>query len=298
MKTKSGGLLFIGLTGFLFAVNAIVARYSVGHGPPILLGLLRWGGVALVLVAVNWRVLLRYRASVRREWIQIFVLGVLGMTLNGTLPYIGAQTTTATNLSLIAGLSPVMVAVAGRFVLGERASRWQPVGILVAVLGVAVIALRGDLSAAAGLGVSIGDLFVVLASIAWTGYCIMLKLWPSDLPPFARLGLIALGGTAALAPPAVLEWLWLPGWGVDLQFMAAAGVAVLLPGILAFALHAYTTREFGASYASMSIYTVPVFAIAMAVIGLGEELHLFHVTAGVLILVGVWLATLPPKEIA
>jgi drug/metabolite transporter (DMT)-like permease len=65
--------------------------------------------------------------------------------------------------------------------------------------------------------------------------------------------------------------------------------------VLAFTLYQYCVKAAGASVTAMFLYFMPAYGIVMAVLLLGEELHLYHAVGFVLILGGVVLASRPAR---
>lgn len=291
MKTNSGGLAFISVTALFFAVNSTISAASRDFGSPLLLGLLRWTMVTLVLVVATWPTLRRYRAALAAEWKGYAVLGLMGMAINGTFPYIAGQTTTATNIGLVASLAPLMTVAASAIALKERLRPVQIAGILLGIVGVGVIAVQGDLAAVAALALHTGDLFVVGACIAWAAYSVGLRLYKTQLPPFARLAVIGAFGALWLVPAAAIEQFAGAPPPVGPGLLVYAAIAALIPGVGGFVTHAYTTRTAGASRAALSVYLMPVFSVLLGVSLLGESFHGYHLAGGLTIMLGVWMAS-------
>jgi drug/metabolite transporter (DMT)-like permease len=291
MKQNAGGLAFISFTALLLAVNTTVSAGSRGYDSPFLLGLLRWAGVAVILAAATWPTLVRNRAELAAQWKSYAVLGLLGMTINGTFPYIAGLTTSGTNIGLIASLAPLMTIVASAIALKERLGAVQLAGVALGIIGVVMIAVRGDMAALATLSLHTGDLFVVVASIGWASYSVGLKLVPTTLPPLPRLAVIAAWGTLWLVPPTLWEQFGGTPRPLDAGLLGFAVIAALIPGIAGFLSHAYTTRTAGASRAALSIYVMPVFSTLLGVVLLGEAVRPYHFAGGLTILLGVWIAS-------
>jgi uncharacterized membrane protein len=110
-------LLFIAPA--FFATNMLTARAMADHVPPVALAFGRWSATLAILLVFVGPTLWRERQVLRAEWRHFLTLGALGMGVCGVFVYIGADTTTATNIGLIYATSPIMItAIAWRF-LGE-----------------------------------------------------------------------------------------------------------------------------------------------------------------------------------
>ena len=76
--------------------------------------------------------------------VSMLLLGALGMWICGAWVYIGAQSTSATNIALIYTLSPVFIALVSTFWLRERLGLTQWLGIALAFVGLVHVVIRGQ----------------------------------------------------------------------------------------------------------------------------------------------------------
>jgi drug/metabolite transporter (DMT)-like permease len=111
-------LVFI--TPALWSVNYLVGRTAPGVVAPHMLALLRWSLAGLILLAFAWPELLAKRSLVLKNAWHYVVFGALGMWICGAWVYLGARSTSATNIALIYALSPVFIALVSSFLLRER----------------------------------------------------------------------------------------------------------------------------------------------------------------------------------
>ena len=79
-----------------------------------------------------------------------------------------------------------------------------------------------------------------------------------------------------------------------LTVRAAGGILflALVAGVGAYAVYAWVVARLGAARASMAMYLVPVYAMAMGALLLGEHLRPYHGAAILLVFGGVGLATI------
>ena len=290
-------LLFI--TPALWSVNYLVGRLAPGTVAPHMLALLRWSLAGLVLAAFAWPELLAKRAAWFKHGWHHLVFGALGMWICGAWVYIGARSTSATNIALIYALSPVFIALLSRVWLQERLGRLQWLGITLAFSGLIHVVIKGQWTALAQVHMVAGDLWILGATVSWTLYSIFLKRWPSDFSPIARLVLIITGGVLLLLPLTLLEALsGLPmtqtvwGWKT-LALVVAAG---LIPGAGAYLAYATLQKLLGAARAGLTLYLSPLFAAAVAYWFLGEPIDAHHVAGAAVILPGIYLASRPESK--
>lgn len=275
----------------MFAANMLVARAVEGHVPPVALAFWRWAGVFLLLAPVTLRPLWQARAAALREWRDLLVLGALGMGVCGAFVYIGAATTTATNIGLIYAASPVLIVLLAARLGGERLAWRQVAGVVLSLAGVLALILRGDPDVLLHLAFVPGDLWIATAAASWAIYVVLLRYRPTALEPNLRLAAIALAGLIVLAPFHLAEALAGDVPKPDLVTIGAMAIVAIVPGWGAYTGYARLQRTLGPGVASLVMYLSPLWTAALAWLLLGERLAAYHVVGAVLVLAGVFLAT-------
>ena len=285
-------LLFI--TPLLWSVNYLVGRMAPGVIAPHMLALLRWSLAGLVLLAFAWPELLAKRTSLLKNAWHYLVFGALGMWICGAWVYIGARSTSATNIALIYALSPVFIALISTLWLRERLGLLQWLGIALAFTGLVHVVIKGQWSALAQVKLVAGDLWIMGATVSWTMYSIFQKRWPTDFSPLARLVLIITGGVLVLLPLTAIEaasglpmtqTLW--GWKTVILVVAAG----LIPGAAAYLAYATLQKTLGAARAGLTLYLGPLYAAVTAFVVLGESIEGYHALGAAVILPGIYLAS-------
>jgi drug/metabolite transporter (DMT)-like permease len=285
-------LLF--MTPALWSVNYLVGRLAPGLIAPHMLALLRWSLAGLVLAVFAWPELVAKKSSLLKNSWHFMVLGALGMWICGVWVYIGARSTSATNIALIYTLSPVFIALVSTVWLRERLGLMQWLGIALAFVGLVHVVIRGRWVALAEVRLVAGDLWILGATVSWTLYSIFLKRWPSDFSPMARLVLIISAGVLLLVPLTVLEALsGLPmtqtiwGW----RTVALALAAALVPGAGAYLAYATLQKALGAARAGLTLYLSPLYVAVTAFLVLGEPMYFYHLVGAAAMLPGIYLAS-------
>ena len=278
-----------------WGVNYLVARSAAGTVAPHALACARWFLAGLFLSTLTWREIAANPAALKREWKNFLGLGALGMWICGSFVYIGARTTTATNIGLLYAISPVLITVFSVLVLKERIGPVQIAGTALALAGFIHVVLKGNWLALSGVQLVAGDLWILAATVAWSAYTIILRAQPSAFRAMARLTLICVGGVVILLPLAVIEAVWFmpsqDSWTVAGYVLLVA----LLPGFGAYLAYSFMLGELGAARVGVVLYLGPIYAAAMAWVGLGEPVLGFHWIGAALILTGIYLATRPAR---
>jgi drug/metabolite transporter (DMT)-like permease len=293
VRARQLAQVLVFVTPALWSVNYLVARWAPGVIAPHALALGRWIVAALVLGAFCATELRGRRDAIRQEWLQLLVLGALGMWVCGAFVYIGGRSTSAVNIGLLYAASPVLIALASALWLRERLGPKQLLGVVLALAGVLHILLHGDWPALLALRINPGDAWVAGAVLCWTVYSLLLRAWPSRFGPLARLTLIACAGIVVLLPFTL--WEALAWWPTELSWRALALVlaAALLPGAGAYGAYSIMQRELGAARVGVVMYLGPMYSAVLAWLVLGERIEGFHLLGACLILPGIYLSTRP-----
>ena len=259
-----------------------------------MLALLRWSLAGLVLAVFAWPELRAKRALLARYAWHYLVLGGLGMWMCGAWVYIGARSTTATNIALIYALSPVFIALASALWLREQLGKLQWLGIALALTGLVHVVIKGQWGQLSQVQFVVGDVWILGCTIAWTLYCLLLKRWPSDLSSLARLVLIIAGGVLLLLPLALVELasgLPMTHTVWDAKTAALVVAVALMPGAGAYLAYATVQKQLGAARASLTLYLGPLYAALAAWAVLGEPIRAYHLVGAAVILPAIYLAS-------
>ncbi|MCZ8395989.1 DMT family transporter [Achromobacter ruhlandii] len=278
----------------LFASNMVAARWAHDAAlPPVFLALGRWLIAFLILLPLAAPALLRHRQALWRGLPTLLPLAVLGMGVAVAPQYIGAQSTSATNIAPIFSCSPILVALLEAVIWRKPLSPLRAAGLALALGGVLVVLTRGDAWALARLAFGQGDLWVLLAATGWALYTVLQKrLAQPAVPDGARLAAMMLGGAIALAPFAGIEAATgaTPPWS-DPRLAAVLLFLAVVPSLGAYYVYGRLISRAGPATAGLSMFLVPVYAALLAWPLLGEAPQLFHAYGFVMILLGVKLAS-------
>ncbi len=294
---KTNWLAYTGLilTPLFWAGNAVVARGVVDIIPPTSLAFWRWVIALLVILPFGLAGVRREWPIVRDYWGSMLVLALFSVTAFNTLLYLAATSTTAINIALINSTIPIMVALLAWLLVAERTRPIQILGIAVALAGMLVVIGEGSLAHLIGLSSAFGDLLMVAAVGSWGIFSVLLRRQSVPLTSLTFLTVQIFLGTIMLAPIYLADLIWFSGGFQP----APSAIPTLLyvaifPGILAYAFWNYGVLRVGPAKSAMFMYLTPVFASVLAWLFLGEQLGVYHLAGGSLILVGLYLTTRNP----
>lgn len=275
----------------LWAGNAIVGRLVREAVPPMTLNLLRWA-IALLILLPMARAAFRPGSGVLTNWRRYALLGLVGIGMYNSLQYLALQSSTPINVTLVASGMPVWMMLVGRLFFGVPVRPWQVGGAALSILGVLVVLCRGDVHQLLALRLVAGDVYMILATIAWSFYSWML-LQPKDAP-FLRADWAAFLATQVAyglmwsALFTGVEWtldapaiVWSGKLAAALLFVAAG------PAVLAYALWGAGIGRAGPGIGAFFVNLTPLFAALLSSAFLGELPHAYHALAFALIVAGI-----------
>lgn len=239
------------------------------------------GMVVLVLV------LRRSRQPLPRDvtsWRHFAVMGVLQTAVPFSLLAWGEQHVSSALAAVLNASTPLFAALFVFVLLRERLRPFQLVGLVLGFVGVAVAAgLGGADLARSSLG---GEAAAVAAAACYGLAFAYAQRHLVTTPPLVAASGQLIVGTAVLLPVAVATSLQR---GVHVTPTRVA--AVVLLGVfgtgIAFVLNYRSINDLGPTRASMVTYLVPVVAVTVGVVFLGEAFQLRLVAGGVLTVLGI-----------
>lgn len=241
------------------------------------------------LVFVPIALALRVRAPRGKEWGVVAAAGVLLFAADYGLIYWGEQRLDSGLTAVLFAILPLSTAIlAHLYVPGERLSARKLVGILVAILGVAVL-FAGNLRLDASLAVPM--LAIVGSTLFAAGASVITKRHGHDLHPAAlNAGAMILGGIVlAGVSIATGDGYSIPtsrGPWLAIAYLALAG------SVVTFLIYFWLMKTWSATSLSFVSVSTPVTALALGALVRGEALGLSVIAGTALIIAGVAIAVL------
>lgn len=258
----------------------------------------RWAVAGLILLPFVWKPMLQQKAAFKQHVWLVVALGIFGVTGFNTLVYLGLQTTTATNGVLMQSVNPIFIIALSSLLLGEFATKRQWLGIALSLLGVLIILIQGQLSHLLKLDFHSGDLIILLAVLDWGLYTVLLRKLPNELKGLPILGYsIAIGVLGIL--PLYLYEIFMTSRSMPLNWISVSSVlyVAIFPSVLSYLFWNHGTQRIGANRAGQFAHVVPISGILIAVLLLGEQLHLYHLLGIILVAAGIVLANYRQKTV-
>lgn len=287
--TDSAYLLLI-LAVLFWAGNFIVGRAVRADIPPIALAFYRWvvatslvSIFALRHVKVDWPVIKENKGI-------LLFLSITGIASFNTLVYLGLQQTVAINAFLLQSMIPVIIVMLCFIIYREKLTFMQIGGVLVSLAGVFTIISKGDPDLLLKLTLNKGDLLVFVAVVAYGLYSVGLRKRPA-IHPMSFIFVTFLTGLVCLIPLYVYEHRFVQQITFNGPTLLAISYVGVLPSIMSYLCYNRGVEMVGPAKAGMFIHLMPVFGSIMAILFLGETMHLFHLVGIGCIATGIYLTT-------
>ena len=281
------GVLAAVLSSALGGTSIGATRYLVNAIDSFAIGSFRFGIGLVLLLPVA--LLQGGRWPARRDWPAVAGLGVLffapfPLLFNASLIF-----TTAARGALALSTLPLLTMVVGAALGSEALTARKSLGVVIAMLGVAIALLSGLTSAPAGAWR--GDLLMVGAALCMAVYSIWSKpfIARSGPIPFTTMAmgvgaacLIVMscwrGSFAPVADFGIPQWL-------AVTYLGAFGSA------LTFYLWAFALARTTPTRVAISVTVNPVAASLVGAVLLHEPLSWNLVGGIVTVFIGIWIAT-------
>jgi len=281
------------LPSLFWAGNAVIARAVAGDMPPLALSFWRWMLAFLILAPfglprVRWDV-------VRTRWRVLALLALTSVTAYNTLLYFAVQTTTAINATLVGCTMPIIIVGLSWVWLGERLGAQKLAGVVISLIGVLVVIAHGNLGMLVTMDLGRGDLIMMIATVSWAVYSILLRKYPIAMDPIGVLTVLVGIGLLFMVPLYVADLAMGHRFALSSGNVAAIAYVAVFPSVLAYYFWNKGVAALGPSIAGQYTYAVPPFAAVLAMLFLGEAFRWYHGLGMGLIFFGIWLttATLP-----
>lgn len=280
------------LMALIWGINYSVIKYGTSAMPPVAFNGVRvaLAALALLVIALVWG----GPAPQRRDVLALLALGVLGNGIYQFLFAEGIARTRAGEAALVVGGSPALIALLGRAAGVETTTRRGIIGIALSIFGVGLIVLtRANVGSGPHGGSLLGDLLVLIASICWAVYTILLVPYTKRLSGFWVIALSMLGGSIVLGAVGARA-IAAVDWGAVSPSVWGAMVYGGLGGlVIAYILWYRGVKVLGPTRTALFANLQPFIALMFAWMTLDEIPTTWQLIGAVTIVGGVVLTRIP-----
>jgi drug/metabolite transporter (DMT)-like permease len=275
----------LAITVLTWATPFPAIRVGLESYSPWALALLRLGSAAVILGIVG--AIVRPRLPSGLQWGRVVLSGLLGQTLYQGLLMTGEVSVPGGTASVLIATAPIFSVLAAAVVLRERiGKRWK--GFLVAFGGAALVGVS------LGVGGGVAALIVLAAAVCQGLSHVVIK------PLSEQVG--ALSATMwSMFAGVILGLPALPALVSESHHASASSLlAAVFMGVVASALGYLVWSDALArtsvASSTVALYLVPVFAMGLSWVWLGERPTILAVAGGAIAIAGVVIVRRTPVE--
>ena len=298
--TRVDGLLV--LMVFIWGANFSVIKRAFEEMPPQPFNALRMviaSVVFLAAIAIARRlarrgdtvssVLHTPNQLTTRDRIDLVWLGLVGHFGYQFFFVGGVSLTSASNAALIVGATPAVLAVVSALMGRERISRLHWAGAAISALGIYLVVGHG---ASFGGTTLRGDLLVICSVACWVTFTLGAASLIKRHSPLYVTGMTMVFGGIPYVVMALPQILRVPWADVSTWTLSALVLSALLALNLAYVIWYMGVQRLGPARTSIYSNGVPIVAMAVATVWLGEPLTGTKVAGAAAVLSGVLLTRL------
>lgn len=278
----------------MFYAGNILTGKAINELPPFTIAFFRLLLAFLILLPISWKAV-RNNKELFLKWKQpFFWMTITGVTFFNTFIYGSLQFTSATNVSVLETVIPVVTIILAAALLKERLAFWQWVGVVLSLSGALWVVADGQIFAIASLAWNPGDIIMIGAILCWSIYSLLVKSYMHLFPPLAALLVMNGLSIVILLPFAAGEWIagGLPDLAAGNAWIGLVYLGVF-PSVVALLLFNRAVHLLGASRSSIFLNLLPVFTMAGAALFLQETVTLMQMMGAAIVIVGVFLTARP-----
>lgn len=269
----------------------IAGKFAVESFEPATIAFFRFFGAAILLFPLMWIMEKNRQKPTLKDYGLFAVLGLTGIALYNICFFLATKHAPVIKSSLFIASNPVLIILLSGLFLKEKITRNNIIGMIIALTGATFIITDGHLLSLVQLGFEPIDFVLMGAVVSWALYSVVGKIVLKKYSSVESTTYAVAFGTVFLLPFAFMETSW-----QDVQqastttWLAIAHMSILVT-VVSFVMYYNGIKEVGAAKASIFINVMPVSAVILATLFLGETFTAAHAIGAVLVLSGVYIGT-------
>ena len=293
-KTLQAHLSLV-IVNSIYAANFSIAKEVMpSHIQPFAFVLMRVFG-ALVLFWIVSAFFIKEKVD-KKDLPYMAMLAVFGVALNQLLFLKGLSITKPINGAIIMTSNPIIVILIAALFLKEKISIQKMIGILIGAIGALIMLVYGN-NFTVGSDTILGDMLILVNSFSWALYIVLVKPLMKKYNTFTVVKWVFLFGFIYVLPFGFSEFQDIAWEAFSPAIWRDVAFVVFATTFFAYILNTYSLRALSPSVVSIYIYLQPFFATIIAVyLYQNDDLDLRKITAAVLIILGVYLVSIPIKK--
>jgi drug/metabolite transporter (DMT)-like permease len=285
LNAKMAASLYAAMAIFFWGVSFVSAKVVLDKLDPFTLMVFRFGIGAVFLLLIVLLTGEKTRFPIK-YFPHLFILAILGTFCHQLLQTTSLIFIDASSAGWLISVTPVFTVILSMIFLHEKMSIKKAFGIIAAIAGVMMVTTAGSENRFE-IGMNIGFLLMLLSTLNWAVYTVLLKSLKVPLSPVVLTLYITLIGFLVTTPFILRNHGWeaLPGLStVEWGHLLFLGIFVSGSG---YWFWAKSLEVLQASQAGVIMYLEPIVTFAAAVLILHERAMWMNIAGGLIIICGV-----------
>lgn len=275
-------------TSIIWGATIPITKFTLESTPPFTLAFYRFLIAAIIAASLG-----QFKGLRLRDYAQIGIFSLFGVTLSTGLFLLGLANSEAIDAGLILALSPIVFSLFGVFFLREKINLVHKIGMMLAFSGVTLYLFGPGIFTGQTRFNLLADVLIIISQLSAAIYTIGTKNLFKVYKPAQVTAVSFLIGVFSFFPASVFDYYKNPGWINNLNPLTV--VAIVFLGIFASFI-AYTLVEWGLSKTTVYLesvmsYLIPFISVLAAVIFLREKLSLLFLTSSIIVTLGIYLTS-------
>ncbi|OGD20660.1 MAG: hypothetical protein A2W03_02750, partial [Candidatus Aminicenantes bacterium RBG_16_63_16] len=225
----------------------------------------------------------------RKDLGRILLLSFTGYAISQTLVIMGINLTSATNVAIISGTSPIVISLLSSFFKHDRISPLGWVGVALGFLGVYIVISGRSGGFHFSAQTLKGDLLVFLAICLWAHYSVSARPLVKVYSPLKFSAVTISLGTLFAIPFSFSSLKAIPSAAISARAWGLVVFAGIIPLAAGLIILFNSVRRVGNSQTAVYFNLQPVLAMGFAHLLLHDSLSGGLAAGAALVLVGIYL---------
>ncbi len=228
--------------------------------------------------------------SARHHGRRLLLIGMFGIGLMAVFLGVGVDKGSATISSIIVGLEPIGVALAGALIVGDKPS---PRSLLALAFGIGGVVVASGIVSEGSNGAAILPMVLLLGTvITFSIYTAFVRRAGQGVDPLAVAALTQVGALFFVIPACLFD-ITNGGMLRGDHIQPKAAWAVLFLGVgsaLGYLLLCSVLANQPSNRVAVSMFLTPLLGVVFSWLVVGEHLYLRHAFGGALVLLAIWIS--------
>lgn len=217
-----------------------------------------------ILFLITYLIFLREKIE-RKDFLQLFITGILGCGLSQLLFFNGLARTSAINTGVLMTSIPIFTVILSFFILKEKITKYRALGIIIGAIGAIALTTLGK---APAFDSGTGDLLIIANAFVFAAYLVMVKPLMKKYHPVTVATFNFLSGLGfVILYPKLWADLGRADFGAfDQRVWMVIGFVVIFATFITYLLNIFSLKYLSPSVTGSYVYTQPALVILLTYI--------------------------------